>query len=40
MSDFTEDTLIEQPTIALFAEQVWETTSYLHDDFPGAGNLK
>ena len=37
--DFTEDKLIEQPTIALFAELGWETAECYYEVFGSQGTL-
>jgi type I restriction enzyme R subunit len=37
--DYSEDSLVEQPTIALFAKLGWETANCYHETFGPAGSL-
>ncbi len=39
MNDYSEDTLVEQPTIALFAELGWETANCWSEKFGADGTL-
>lgn len=39
MSGFTEDSLIERPAIALFAQLGWETSNCFYETFGPAGML-
>ena len=39
LSDYSEDALVEQPAIALFAELNWETLCCYHETFGPAGTL-
>lgn len=40
MNDYSEDTLVEQPTIALFAGLGWETANYFYEKFGEKGTLR
>ena len=39
MSSYTEDSLVEQPAIALFAELGWETADCFEEQFGPQGTL-
>ena len=39
MQDYSEDSLIEQPAIALFRELGWETVDCFHERFGANGTL-
>jgi len=39
MSGYTEDNLVEQPTIALFAELGWQTANCFYETFGMKGTL-
>ena len=39
LADYSEDTLVEQPAIALFAELGWETLNCYHETFGPVGTL-
>jgi len=39
MTDYTEDSLVEQPPIALFAELGWETANCYNETFGPKGTL-
>jgi len=39
MSGYTEDSLVEQPAIALFAELGWETANCFYETFGPKGTL-
>ena len=38
-SDYSEDSLVEQPAIALFSELDWETANCFHEKFGENGTL-
>ncbi len=39
MSDYSEDSLVEQPAIELFAELGWETANCFHEQMGAQGTL-
>lgn len=39
MNDYSEDTLVEQPTIALFVGLGWETANCFYEKFGEKGTL-